>query len=434
MKARLWTLALLLAVIAILAVGSVAFADETHEGEVEFHGIVTSLPASGLVGDWQVNGVTVKVTEATAIDQEHGAVAVGALVEVKGTRNADRTVTATRIQVEGMPPIGGRNEIIGLVRSLPAGTLIGDWTVNMITVHVGEQTQIKQERGRVVVGALVKVKGERQSDGSLNASEIEVMLSPARGSLVKFYGVVQSLPAEKTGANLIGDWTVSERVVHVTAETEIDQEHGAVAVGALVEVSGVRLADGSVDARKIEVKLPRPPAERPIIFPGVVDSLPASGLIGEWQVSGRKVQVTAETEINQEHGAVAVGAFVEVKGTLTTDGKVLAREIQVKGRPPVGGGVFVKFTGTVATKTDVEGGYDLTVNVDADVRLVHVTRRTRVDDEHGAVAVDARVEVKGVRQADASIDAISIEVKAPEATQEPTLAPVKKPAVKPITP
>lgn len=393
-------------------------------GGVELMGFVLKLPEGGLVGDWKVNDVTVHVTGDTTIDQTHGAVAVGALVKVRGARADDRSVNATRIEV--VPTPGQRGEMVGVVRALPEGGLVGDWTVNATTVHVTNQTEIDQERGKVVVGAIVRVKGERQTDGSLNATEIEVIVSPARGSLVKFYGVVQALPSAKIksaakatlAGRLVGDWKVGDVVVHVSADTEIDEEHGAVAVGSLVEVSGARRPDGSVDARRIEVKMPRPSQEIPVAFPGVIDKLPESGLIGEWVVSGRKVQVTADTEIDQEHGAAAVGAYVQVKGILGTDGVVKARGIEVKGKPEVGTGVYVRFRGVVDAVTKPQDGkYDVRVRVsETDFRVVHIGPRTRVDTEHGALEVGKVVEVKGVRQADASVDALSIEVSEVNAT------------------
>lgn len=44
------------------------------------------------------------------------------------------------------------------------------------------------------------------------------------------------------------------RTVHVSQSTVVNQEHGAVAVGAYVEVQGNSRSDGSVDAVRIEVK------------------------------------------------------------------------------------------------------------------------------------------------------------------------------------
>ena len=68
------------------------------------------------------------------------------------------------------------------------------------------------------------------------------------GHEVTLVGAVESLPAT---ADLVGDWTVAGKVVHVTAATAIDQTKGAPAPGAVVQVKGGARADGSIDARAI---------------------------------------------------------------------------------------------------------------------------------------------------------------------------------------
>src|SRR5260370_17311843 len=85
----------------------------TSSNEFEFVGRIMSLPNTpGFVGDWVVGSRAVHVTSATGINQDGGAVAVGALVEVKGTLRSDDSVDATRIEVEqpasqwfGFPPL-----------------------------------------------------------------------------------------------------------------------------------------------------------------------------------------------------------------------------------------------------------------------------------------------------------------------------------------
>ena len=46
-----------------------------------------------------------------------------------------------------------------------------------------------------------------------------------------------------------------------------------------------------------------------------VETMPASGLIGEWMIGGRRFVTTNTTEFRQDKGAFAVGACVEVKFT-----------------------------------------------------------------------------------------------------------------------
>lgn len=223
----------------------------------------------------------------------------------------------------------GDSKFYGTVEDLPAGGLFGDWRVSGRTVHVSSATLIKQKYGPVAVGAYVKVEGWLQADGSVNATKIEVKRSAGGGgSYFKFYGTVESLPAN----GLIGDWRVSGRTVHVTAGTWIKQEKALAAVGAYVEVTGTQQADGSVNATKIEVKRSSVGGggQSYLKFYGTVQSLPAGGLIGDWVVSGRTVHVTAATLIKQKYGSVRVGAYVEVKGTQQADGSVNAIQIETK--------------------------------------------------------------------------------------------------------
>jgi len=142
----------------------------------------------------------------------------------------------------------------------------------------------------------------------------------------QFYGTISSLPP----SGLIGDWVVGGRTVHVTAATRIEQKNGPVVVGAYVQVKGWLQADGSVNATKVEVKRTSGRNGRYAKFYGTVEQLPADGLIGDWIVSGRTVRVSTITLIDQRHGAVSVGAYVEVKGIQQADGSVNATKVEVK--------------------------------------------------------------------------------------------------------
>jgi ligand-binding SRPBCC domain-containing protein len=221
----------------------------------------------------------------------------------------------------------------------------------------------------------------------------------------KFYGTIESLPA--TG--LIGDWVVSGRTVHVTAATRIEQEHGPAVVGTYVEVKGWQQADGSVNATKIEVKQsPGGGGGGYVKFYGTIESLPNTpGWIGDWVVSGRTVHVTAATLIKQKKGPVAVGAYIEVEGTQQADGSVNATKIEVK-QGTGGGGSYVKFYGTIESLPNTPGWIgDWVVSG----RTVHVTAATLIKQKKGPVRVGAYVEVKGLQQADGSVNASKIEVK-----------------------
>lgn len=73
-----------------------------------FRGAVELLAATpGWIGDWRVGGRAVRVTGTTAIDQERGTIALGALVEVHGTSRTDGSILAERVEVEWGPASSG---------------------------------------------------------------------------------------------------------------------------------------------------------------------------------------------------------------------------------------------------------------------------------------------------------------------------------------
>ncbi|HEU4390531.1 MAG TPA: DUF5666 domain-containing protein, partial [Blastocatellia bacterium] len=177
------------------------------------------------------------------------------------------------------------------------------------------------------VGALVQVKGTQHPDGSMDATSIEVKSNPGDGP-DELLGTIDSLPATGT---LVGDWQVSGHTVHVTASTLINREHGAVAVGALVEVKGTQGADGSITANSIEIKTNIDGGSGASgTVKGPIESLPSSAsLLGDWVVKGRTVHVISSTKLKAEHAAFGIGTRVKVKGTPMTDGSVVATKIQV---------------------------------------------------------------------------------------------------------
>lgn len=326
------------------SLGNAAFA--SHDNEFEFTGVIESLPnAAGFVGDWRVAGRTVHVTGSTRIEQSDGRVAVGATVKVEGTTRADSSFDAVEIEVKQGASGGGSGDDGDSAQPTFKGTIeilstapgfIGDWLIGGRTIHVSAATRIETEFGPVAVGAFVEVYGTVRADGSMDAAKIETKSNVAGGDgRDELKGVIEALP----GTGLIGDWRISARTVHVGADTIINQEHGAAAVGASVEVHGTRRADGSIDATRIEVK----PSSggsggsggsngegQPANVKGAIQSLPDSSLIGDWTVAGRLVHVVSSTKLKSEHGAFAVGTRVKVKGIQMADGSIVATKVQVR--------------------------------------------------------------------------------------------------------
>jgi uncharacterized protein (TIGR03437 family) len=302
-----------------------------------FTGPVEVLPnTAGRLGDWRVAGVTVHVTASTLLKQENGAVAVGSRVEVEGTRRADLSVDASKIEVKAAGGGGTTIEFTATIESLPSTSgRIGQWSVGGRKVNVTASTKISPAGTAVAIGYSVKVKGTQRTDGAVDTTEIEVKSSGGGGSAVEFSGTVEALPGT---AGQIGAWTVSGRKVNVAATTKLENENGPPAIGSPVEVKGALLADGSVNATKIEVK------NRGALFDffGKIENLPAATtLVGDWRVSGRTIHVVAGTKIERKYGPVAIGAYVKVCGVLQADTSINATKIEVK-QGEAGGG-FTSF-------------------------------------------------------------------------------------------
>ncbi|MGH9799863.1 MAG: DUF5666 domain-containing protein, partial [Blastocatellia bacterium] len=315
-------------------------------GTIEFTGVVATLPTTtnnpNFVGDWKVGDRVVHVTAQTKLDQSKGNVAVGALVEVEGVQRADKSVDAAEIEVKTpfTPQSPTYVRFYGSLATLPANNAkVGDWKVGDKVVHVVERTRIREEHGRAVVGAYLEVEGNQRADGSVDAAEITVERDAAApvGTIgyIDFYGQIKTLPASAT---LVGTWTVDGKTVNVSATTKLDKGRIDFATGAVVEVKGYLLANGQVNATKIEGKTPSTNSNvvtRSFVeFIGSVTKLPdATNYVGDWTVAGKVVHVKERTRINRERATVALNATVEVYGAELPDGSVDAKFIEVSHGP-----------------------------------------------------------------------------------------------------
>jgi len=327
---------------AILA--ALPLAASGGSGKAELRGAIQSRPA-GLIGDWVVAAKTVHVSASTTVKQEIAPAVTGATVQVKGMMRGDGSLEAETMEVEsaapgaGGGPPAGETSFLGTLQGLPAGSGAGDWTVSGKTVHVTASTRINQNNGPLAIGATVQVEGTSRSDGSVDARSIEVR-APAPGGggapgLAEFRGAIEQFQA---GA---GDWRVGGRTVHVSGSTVLRNEGGAFAVGAFVEVKGTSRADGSIDATSIEVKFSPGAGARPAELSGAVEALPAAaGNVGDWTVAGKTIHVSAVTHLDRDEGTFALGSFVEVKGTLRSDGSVDASRIELVWGPETSGALL----------------------------------------------------------------------------------------------
>ena len=222
---------------------------------------------------------------------------------------------------------------------LPASGLTGDWRVGATIVHVSAQTTIKQDGGPVALGSCAEVQGTRNTDNSLTATKIEVNsgIGGCRPDTPKhekepmeFRGVVQTAPAQ--GSQL---WIIAGRKVLINSGTTVTPFGRPLAVDRCVEVQGKLETDNSVTASRVQM-LGNGVCEHAldhqadVSFFGKITTLPAGGLIGNWNVSGLTVKVTADTRIESEDAAPAAGVCVRVRGDFGANNTVDAQRIETK--------------------------------------------------------------------------------------------------------
>ncbi|RME47808.1 MAG: hypothetical protein D6796_07230 [Caldilineae bacterium] len=345
-----------------------------QSGEAELTGAIEVMPSGTLTGTWVIAGQSFTATLQTRFEQEHGQFEVGRCVEVEYLLNGH---IATKIKTKGEHDCRGEteeSEAHGFITALPGGgtlVLTGTWTIGGLDYLV--TTDTKLEHGPFYVGLLVEVKFYRRSDGVLVATKIEgkQQVDEEDKHTAKAYGLIEARPMTGTLGSIVltGTWTIGGVDYEATAETKFEAEHGPFDLGACVKVR-YRVEGTTNIALKIETKKAEEcqdeHGEHSNRGFGFVESAPPQGVIGTWIIGGVEYEITAQTKIKEEHGALGVGAYVKVKYRLE-GGVRMVHEIETHVPPEAGsvddigslhlGGGALRTTGTL-TQTWTIGGVD----------------------------------------------------------------------------
>ncbi len=297
--------------------------------EIELKGFIQALSDSTLT----VGGLTFWVTPLTQIydDEDQplsfAALEVGQFVEVKGYFDLrQRLLLALEIEVktlgEHMFEFAGPIEAVGTDSLVVAG----------LTFWVSSTTTIEDAWGRSLmlsdlqVGMLVKVKAERQRDGTWLALKIKVL--KAFHPVVDVRGPIEAL----TDSTL----TVSGLVFHARPGVFVIDAQGQqvhlndLQLGMVVKVRGVAHPDGTYWAMRIHVLTDENDQE--VEIEGTIEAIGTDSLV----VAGVPVFVDANTQILTEDsmtitfGELQTGQIVEVKATMHTGLGLVAQQIKIE--------------------------------------------------------------------------------------------------------
>jgi hypothetical protein len=182
--------------------------------------------------------------------------------------------------------------------------------------------------------------GAPQSDGGKDGGGEDV---------ISFQGIINSRPNEKVGTWVISSTTYMTYTA--TNDTELEEQHGGLSIGACVEVKS--LASAPTVAIKIESQEANECVgddnggddngddhgnddgehhdgdhhgdDDDLVHYGHLESRP-DGITGTWVIEGVSYTATANTELDVEHGALVAGVCVKVE--VSADAPTVAKEIQ----------------------------------------------------------------------------------------------------------
>ena len=222
-------------------------AEDDDLDEFEAKGTLVSLTGSCPAYTFVLAGRTVTTDAST---QFKGAACAdvfnGLTVEVEGTIQADGTVRARRVTIDGRDlEFEAKGVIAGLTGACPS--LV--FTIGGRTVTTGATTQFKSAGcDGVMNGVTAEVAGVIQPDGTVRATRVDVDKAQvefeASGAVTGLAGTCPSLV-----------FTIGSRTVKTDASTQF--KGGAcseVANGDQVEVKGTKQADGSVLATRVDTE------------------------------------------------------------------------------------------------------------------------------------------------------------------------------------
>lgn len=306
------------------------------------HFIVSGEGEVTAIGEtWTIGGQTFATTDSTIVV---GNPQIGDIVSVSGYLLPDGTLVATHIILRHRAP-ANQFALTGVVEGIGAD----EWVVAGQSITVNEETDID---ARIAVGDTVRVHGLILADGTLLAEGIDRVddVHP-----FEFAGVVTSIgPAA---------WVISGVDIAVDEHTEIK---GQIAVGDVVKVEGVILADGTWLADEIKLE----DGDARFELTGRVNRR------DPWTVAGISFETDTFTEIDS---GIDVGDLVYVEGQILADGTWLAAEIRLLADE----GATFTFVGTVNSMDPwIVGGIPLAVD-----------ENTFID---GIVQVGALVRVRGL--------------------------------------
>jgi len=313
-------------------------------GEAQLEGRVESLPPTMPALTFKSAGRTVKTDSSTRFvdgsqSRSFADLQIGMRIHAKGTLSGD-TFTATTVEMQNSN-VNVPVEVNGVIDSVTGTASAFQFKIGSRVVKGDNLTTFFGDGDKpdtfsdLKDGVRVEVKGQ-QRDGFVYATRIHVNGDDddddddGQDDSASIHGTLTAMSGTKPALTL----TVGGTTVRTSSSTEVKrrgdvQSLDTLKVGQSLHVVGVRQADGSINARKIEIDDDAPGGE--FETEGSMGGLQGTCPSVRFGVNGFSVSTNASTTFEDSPcSSLKNGNKVNVKGTRNADGTVSATRVKAK--------------------------------------------------------------------------------------------------------
>lgn len=333
--------------------------------------------------------------------------ALGDVVDVKAFQSGDALIVRL-LKREDMDEQDGEVEISGIVTdfSEPNITLQGvSVTTSDLTEFELPDTDVDAATffAMLAAGDKIEVSGQYQADGSVLATEVELLVDDSsddddsREGRVKFEGLITEVISAT-------EFIVNGRNITTDSRTQFEDGNASdLSVDVQVEIKGWEASDGSILAEKIEFE--REDGKEELELKGVIENFNSAT---DFTVNGQAVTTTEGTEYDDgDVSQLADSVIVEIEGYLNADSVLVADEIEFEEAPEREREVKGTISGFVSVTEFMVDGQAITTD-----------EQTRFKNGNSTLLADGiEVEIEGYLNTDDVLVAEKVEFEEPEESE-----------------
>ena len=333
--------------------------------------------------------------------------ALGDVVDVKAFQSGDALIVRL-LKREDMDEQDGEVEISGIVTdfSEPNITLQGvSVTTSDLTEFELPDTDVDAATffAMLAAGDKIEVSGQYQADGSVLATEVELLVDDSsddddsREGRVKFEGLITEVISAT-------EFIVNGRNITTDSRTQFEDGNASdLSVDVQVEIKGWEASDGSILAEKIEFE--REDGKEELELKGVIENFNSAT---DFTVNGQAVTTTEVTEYDDgDVSQLADSVIVEIEGYLNADSVLVADEIEFEEAPEREREVKGTISGFVSVTEFMVDGQAITTD-----------EQTRFKNGNSTLLADGiEVEIEGYLNTDDVLVAEKVEFEEPEESE-----------------